>query len=181
MICIPNCDKIVPGMTMAAGQCNIPAIFVSGGPMEAGKTFRWRRSVDSVVATRSPPRAGRMDDADGWRKWNARLSDLRLLLGDVHRQFHELPGRGAGYPAAAATGRCWPPTPTAGELFLQRPADRRVDRAITTGRTPQLLPRGIATFEAFENAMSLDIAMGGSTNTVLHLLAAAHEAGWPSP
>ena len=107
------------------------------------------------------------------------LPDLRLVLGHVHRQLHELPDRGARPGAAGQRHACWPRTPTAGSCS-SRPAARIVDTGASATYEQdddRVLPRSIATFEAFENAMTLDIAMGGSTNTVLHLLAAAQEGG----
>jgi dihydroxy-acid dehydratase len=111
-----------------------------------------------------------------------RLPDLRFVLGHVHRQFDELPDRGARPVAARqrfdAGDACRPRS----ELFREAGRVASICAAAGTSRTTRaLLPRNIASFAAFENAMSLDIAMGGSTNTVLHLLAAAQEAGWISP
>ena len=105
------------------------------------------------------------------------LPDLRLLLRHVHRQFHELPDRGAGPVAARQWHDRSRPMPTASGCS-SRPAIRSSisRRRYYEQDDASVLPRSIATFEAFENAMTLDIAMGGSTNTVLHLLAAAHEA-----
>ena len=108
-----------------------------------------------------------------------RLPDLRLVLGHVHRQQHELPQRGARSGAARQRHARWPRTPARWRAIRgRRPAHRRPGPALLRGRTTdRVLPRSIATFAAFENAMTLDIAMGGSTNTVLHILAIAHEAG----
>ena len=95
MICIPNCDKIVPGMFMGAMRVNIPTIFVSGGPMEAGKTASGKTVdlIDAFVARR--PEAERPALGRGARRdREGRLPDLRQLLGHVHGQQHELPGRG---------------------------------------------------------------------------------------
>ncbi len=106
------------------------------------------------------------------------LPDLRLLLRHVHRQFDELPDRGARPGAARQRHDRSRPTPTASGCSSRPASSSSISRAAITSRTT---PRGcrarIASFEAFENAMTLDIAMGGSTNTVLHLLAAAHEGG----
>ncbi|MBF0185589.1 MAG: dihydroxy-acid dehydratase [Magnetococcales bacterium] len=179
LVCISNCDKITPGMLMAALRLNIPAIFVSGGPMEAGKVqltdgqVRKLDLIDSMIA------AG-----------NQQVSD-----NDLHKiEQHACPtcGSCAGLFTAnsmnclmEALGLALPGNGT----LLATHADRKqlflraghliVDlaRRYYENNDQSVLPRSIATFKAFENAMCLDIAMGGSTNTVLHLLAAAHEAG----
>ena len=105
-----------------------------------------------------------------------RLPHLRLLLRHVHRQFHELPDRGAGPGAARQRHRRRHPRRPQGAVPRGRPHRSSTSPGATTSTTTTtVLPRSIATFEAFENAMALDIAMGGSTNTVLHLLAAAQE------
>ena len=108
------------------------------------------------------------------------LPDLRLLLGHVHRQFDELPDRGARPVAARQRHGRWRPTPTASASSSRPGISSSTWPAATTSRTTRACCRAaIASFEAFENAMTLDIAMGGSTNTVLHLLAAAHEGEIP--
>jgi len=178
MVCISNCDKITPGMLMAALRLNIPAIFVSGGPMEAGKV-QWHgaeRKVDLIDAMIEAADSHNSDDEVAEMERSAcptcgscsgmftanSMNCLTEALG------LSLPGNGS-LVATHADRK---------ELFL------RAGRAIVdiTKRyyehnDSSILPRSIATFEAFENAMSLDVAMGGSTNTVLHLLAAAAEAG----
>ncbi len=178
LVCISNCDKITPGMLMAALRLNIPAIFVSGGPMEAGKTRLAAHKLDLVDAM-VVAADDRVDDAtvaeyersacptcgscSGMFTANS-MNCLTEALG------LSLPGNGS-LLATHADRR---------ELFLE--AGRRIvalTRRYYEQNDASVLPRGIATFEAFENAISLDIAMGGSTNTVLHLLAAAHEAGVP--
>src|ERR671916_540250 len=116
MVCISNCDKITPGMLMAAMRVNIPAVFVSGGPMEAGKVL-----LNGVTR--------KLDLVDA-------MVEAGHLIVDLARRYYEQDD-------------------------------------------PSVLPRSIASFAAFENAMTLDIAMGGSSNTVLHLLAAAYEAEVP--
>jgi len=176
LVCISNCDKITPGMLMAAMRLNIPAIFVSGGPMEAGKTRLAAHKLDLVDAMVAAA-DDRIDDAtvaeyersacptcgscSGMFTANS-MNCLTEALG------LSLPGNGS-LLATHADRR---------ELFLE--AGRRIvelTRRHYERGDPSVSPRGIATFEAFENAMSLDIAMGGSTNTVLHLLAAAREGG----
>jgi dihydroxy-acid dehydratase len=178
LVCISNCDKITPGMLMAALRLNIPAVFVSGGPMEAGKARIGGQDlhldlVDAMVQAANPA----VSDADvafyersacptcgscsGMFTANS-MNCLTEALG------LSLPGNGS-LLATHADRR---------ELFLE--AGRLIvelARRYSEGGDERVLPRQVASFQAFENAMSLDIAMGGSTNTVLHLLAAAHEAG----
>ncbi len=174
MICISNCDKITPGMMMAAMRLNIPAVFVSGGPMEAGNHNG--RSLDLIDAMVSAA-DGTVSEADlnviemaacptcgscsGMFTANS-MNCLNEALGLA------LPGNGT--IVATHQNRM--------RLF-ERAAGLIVDLAnrYYSEGDDTVLPRSIATREAFKNAMSLDIAMGGSTNTVLHLLAIAHEAG----
>ncbi len=180
LVCISNCDKITPGMLMAALRLNIPAIFVSGGPMEAGvaqvagKTVKMDL-VDSMIQAANPdvsdeesriyeenacPTCGSCSGMFTANSMNCLLEALGLAL----------PGNGTLVATHAARR----------QLFLD--AGRRIvamAKAHYEQDDHRVLPRSIATFEAFQNAMSLDIAMGGSTNTVLHLLAAAQEAGVP--
>ena len=177
MVCISNCDKITPGMLMAALRLNIPAVFVSGGPMEAGKV-KWEDKVIAVDLIDAMVKAGdsHVSDAEveqfersacptcgscsGMFTANS-MNCLTEALG------LSLPGNGSLVATHAARRA----------LFVE--AGRRVVelcRRYFEREDESALPRSIATFEAFENAMSLDVAMGGSTNTVLHLLAAAHEA-----
>jgi dihydroxy-acid dehydratase len=178
LVCISNCDKITPGMLMAALRLNIPTVFVSGGPMEAGKVRLPQRGelkldlVDAMVCAANPqesdedvaqiersacPTCGSCSGMFTANSMNCLTEALGLSL----------PGNGSLLATHADRK----------QLFLE--AGRRVvelARRWYEKDDVNALPRGIATFEAFENAMSLDIAMGGSTNTVLHLLAAAHEA-----
>lgn len=175
MVCISNCDKITPGMLMAAMRLNIPVIFVSGGPMEAGKTKLSEHHldlVDAMVMAADPnvsdntvaeiersacPTCGSCSGMFTANSMNCLTEAMGLSL----------PGNGTVL-ATHADRR---------ELFLQ--AARQI---VTNARRyyeegdDRVLPRTIATAEAFHNAMTLDIAMGGSTNTILHLLAAAQEA-----
>ena len=176
MICISNCDKITPGMLMAAMRLNIPAVFVSGGPMEAGKTALAKHKldlVDAIVYAVDPE----VDDAtvDDYEK-NAcptcgscsgmytanSMNCLTEALG------LSLPGNGTTLATHADRK----------QLFLNgaRTIVEITRRYYEQGDT-SVLPRSIATWDAFQNAMTLDIAMGGSTNTILHLLATAQEAG----
>jgi dihydroxy-acid dehydratase len=178
LVCISNCDKITPGMLMAALRLNIPAVFVSGGPMEAGKVqLRGKELhldlVDAMVAAANPaetdedvatyersacPTCGSCSGMFTANSMNCLTEALGLSL----------PGNGSLLATHAYRK----------DLFLE--AGRLVvelARRWYERDDASVLPRSIASFAAFENAMSLDIAMGGSTNTVLHLLAAAHEAG----
>lgn len=174
MVCISNCDKITPGMLMASLRLNIPVVFVSGGPMEAGKVEGIDHGldlVDAIVMGVDPqvsdedvakversacPTCGSCSGMFTANSMNCLTEALGLAL----------PGNGTMLATHAARK----------DLFLE--AARRVV-AITKQYYEQedasVLPRSIANFKAFENAMTLDIAMGGSTNTVLHLLAAARE------
>ena len=177
MVCISNCDKITPGMLMAAMRLNIPVIFVSGGPMEAGKIdiedldMTKIDLVDAMVAAADDkftdeqvqhieenacPTCGSCSGMFTANSMNCLAEALGLAL----------PGNGSTLATHADRKG----------LFLE--AGRKIvdiTKRHYEGEEAGLLPREIATFEAFENAMSLDIAMGGSTNTVLHLLAIAHE------
>jgi dihydroxy-acid dehydratase len=180
MVCISNCDKITPGMLMAAMRLNLPTVFVSGGPMEAGKV-NWKGqeiridAVDAMVVGYKPdstdedvanfersacPTCGSCAGMFTANSMNCLTEALGLSL----------PGNGT-VVATHADRR---------ELFLE--AGRRIvemTKRHYVDKDQSVLPRAIATFEAFENAMRLDIAMGGSTNTVLHLLAAAFEGEVP--
>jgi dihydroxy-acid dehydratase len=178
LVCISNCDKITPGMLMAALRLNIPVVFVSGGPMEAGKV-NWNgetRALDLVDAM--------VEAAD------SKISDEQVAA--VERSACPTCGSCSGMFTANSmnclTEALGLSLPGNGSIVATH-ADRkqlflRAGRLIVelTKRFYEqddysVLPRSIATFEAFQNAMALDVAMGGSTNTVLHLLAAAHEAG----
>lgn len=174
MICISNCDKITPGMLMAAMRLNIPTIFVSGGPMEAGVVGERKYDlVDAMVMGGDPSVADDLLESveknacptcgccSGMFTANS-MNCLNEALGLA------LPGNGT-VVATHANRR---------KLFEQA-AGRIVDMAYAYYRDGDstVLPRSVATREAFLNAMALDVAMGGSTNTVLHILAIAHEAG----
>ncbi|MHB1303705.1 MAG: dihydroxy-acid dehydratase [Acidiphilium sp.] len=176
LVCISNCDKITPGMLMAAMRLNIPAIFVSGGPMEAGKYVAdgQSKAVDLITAmvaaadpTQTDEQAAVMErsacptcgSCSGMFTANS-MNCLTEALGLA------LPGNGSLLATHADRKRLfveagWQIVDLARRHYEQDDAS--------------VLPRAIANFDAFENAMSLDIAMGGSTNTVLHLLAAARE------
>jgi len=173
MICIPNCDKIVPGMLMAAMRLNIPAIFLSGGPMEAGELDNKKYDlIDAMVMSADPtvsdefiekleqnacPTCGSCSGMFTANSMNCLTEALGLAL----------PGNG---------------TAVSTHSIRRDMAKRAVNRIIENTKdyyfngNTEVLPRSIATREAFMNSMSLDIAMGGSTNTVLHLLAVAEAA-----
>jgi dihydroxy-acid dehydratase len=176
MVCISNCDKITPGMLSAAMRLNIPAVFVSGGPMEAGKAILQGRKValdlvDAMVAAADD----KVSDADvdeiekaacptcgscsGMFTANS-MNCLTEALG------LSLPGNGSTLATHADRKRLFV---EAGHLIVD------LARRYYEQDDESVLPRTIASKAAFENAMALDIAMGGSTNTVLHILAAAHE------
>jgi dihydroxy-acid dehydratase len=176
MVCISNCDKITPGMLMAAMRLNIPCVFVSGGPMEAGKVV-WDGEekaidlVDAMVAAADENMSDEQVDAiersacptcgscSGMFTANS-MNCLTEALGLA------LPGNGSVLATHADR-----------EALFREAGHRVVDlcKRFYEGNDHSVLPRNIASFKAFENAMTLDISMGGSTNTVLHLLAAAYE------
>ncbi len=178
MVCISNCDKITPGMLMAALGLNVPAVFVSGGPMEAGKVVLRGKEhaldlVDAMVAAADEsmtdeevaeiersacPTCGSCSGMFTANSMNCLTEALGLSL----------PGNGSQLATHADRKQLFE---RAGRLVVT------LARRYYEEDDESVLPRAIASFHAFENAMSLDIAMGGSTNTVLHLLAAAHEAG----
>ena len=172
MICIPNCDKIIPGMMMAAARCNIPAIFVSGGPMEAGVTSDGKPVdlIDAFYAV-SQHTAGRMDDAT--------LKDIENHACPTCGSCSGMFTANSMNCLAEALGIALPGNGT----ILATSDDRKTLYADAAKRIVEMAkadgpkPRDIMTREAFDNAMILDMAMGGSTNTVLHILAIAHEAG----
>ncbi len=180
MVCISNCDKITPGMLMAAMRLNIPAVFVSGGPMEAGKVLlsTGEKKVDLIDAMIAAA-DDKVTDADvqvmersacptcgscsGMFTANS-MNCLTEALGLA------LPGNGSTLATHADRERLFV---EAGHLIVD------LARRYYEQDDASVLPRAIASFKAFENAMTLDISMGGSTNTVLHLLAAANEGEVP--
>ncbi|MCM8527995.1 MAG: dihydroxy-acid dehydratase [Lentisphaeraceae bacterium] len=178
MVCISNCDKITPGMLMAALRLNIPAVFVSGGPMEAGKTKLADGSmhktdlVDAMIA--GADRNVSDEDAVNYERSACPTcgSCSGMFTANSMNCLTEalglsLPGNGSTLATHADRKQLFL---RAGELIVDL-AKRYYEKF-----DDSVLPRSIATYEAFQNAMTLDIAMGGSTNTVLHLLAAAQEA-----
>jgi dihydroxy-acid dehydratase len=123
MICIPNCDKIVPGMLMGAVRCNIPTVFVSGGPMEAGVAPDGRKiDLIDVFAGAAAKQQGKLSAEALAGVGKGRLPDLRLLLGAVHGQQHELSLRSAGPGPARQRNACWPPAPSANVCSAARPS-----------------------------------------------------------
>jgi len=179
LVCISNCDKITPGMLMAALRLNIPTVFVSGGPMEAGKTI----AIEGVVHSK-------IDLIDAMvASANDTVSDEQL--SGIERSACPTCGSCSGMFTANSmnclTEAIGLALPGNGSLLATHTARRNL--FLQAGRTimelveryygkddDSVLPRSIANRHAFENAMALDVAMGGSTNTVLHLLAAAREA-----
>jgi dihydroxy-acid dehydratase len=180
LVCISNCDKITPGMLIAALRLNIPTVFVSGGPMEAGKTVALEGvvhpKIDLIDAMIASANDAVTDEQLGQIERSAcptcgscsgmfTANSMNCLTEAIGLS---LPGNGSTLATHAARK----------QLFLD--AGRIVvdlARRYYRDDDASVLPRSIASREAFENAMALDVAMGGSTNTVLHLLAAAREAG----
>ncbi len=178
LVCISNCDKITPGMLNAALRLNIPTVFVSGGPMEAGKVVWDKQTIklDLVDAMVSAADSKISDD-----KVNQLERSACPTCGSCSGMFTansmncltealglSLPGNGSLLATHADREKLFH---AAARLIV------RNTRRYYEEDDYSVLPRAIASFDAFENAIALDIAMGGSTNTVLHLLAAAHEAG----
>jgi len=198
MICISNCDKITPGMLIATMRLNIPTVFVSGGPMEAGAPAGLALSADGGSASAGV--SGGVGPAGQHRKLDLidsmvasadpSVSDEQLLAleesacptcGSCSGMFTAnsmnclteaiglaLPGNGSTLATHSARRGLFE---RAGRLIAE------ITRQYYADGDASVLPRAIASRDAFENAMALDVAMGGSTNTILHLLAAAHEAG----
>ena len=181
MICISNCDKITPGMLIATMRLNIPTVFVSGGPMEAGAPAglaagapgRKLDLIDSMVASADPsvsdeqllameesacPTCGSCSGMFTANSMNCLTEAIGLAL----------PGNGSTLATHSARRGLFE---RAGRQIAE------ITRQYYADGDASVLPRSIASRDAFENAMALDVAMGGSTNTILHLLAAAHEAG----
>ncbi|MCB8822121.1 dihydroxy-acid dehydratase [Microvirga rosea] len=180
MVCISNCDKITPGMLMASLRLNIPTVFVSGGPMEAGKVnlrgkLKAMDLIDAMIVA--------ADDSYTDEEVTAVERSACPTCGSCSGMFTansmncltealglSLPGNGTVLATHADRKRLFV---EAGHLIVD------LARRYYEQDDASVLPRSVASFEAFENAMTLDIAMGGSTNTVLHLLAAAHEGDVP--
>jgi dihydroxy-acid dehydratase len=180
MICISNCDKITPGMLIATMRLNIPTVFVSGGPMEAGApagltagSGRKLDLIDSMVAAADPsvsddqllameesacPTCGSCSGMFTANSMNCLTEAIGLAL----------PGNGSTLATHSARRGLFE---RAGRAIAE------ITRQYYADGDESVLPRSVASRDAFENAMTLDVAMGGSTNTILHLLAAAHEGG----
>lgn len=171
LVMIPNCDKIVPGMLMAAGRLNIPTVVVSGGPMLAG---RWKGrdiSVSTMFEAAGKFEAGELSademEAMEFRACPSCGSCAGLFTANTMNSLTEVLGMGLagnGTIPAAYSGR-------------RRMMAKKAGWAVMDLVKKNVLPRDIMTLEAFENAIAVDMAIGGSTNTVLHLPAIAHEAG----
>ena len=179
MICVPNCDKIIPGMLMGAVRCNIPTIFVSGGPMEAGRTPDGR-TVDliSVFIAAAGKQRGAISEEE--------LSVIERMGCPTCGSCSGLFTANSMNCLCEALGLALPMNGTllatsVERKRLLRQAAYRIVQMVQDyerlGPGHGLLPREIVTQESIDNAMVLDMAMGGSTNTVLHILAVAHEAG----
>jgi dihydroxy-acid dehydratase len=173
MICIPNCDKIVPGMLMASMRCNIPTIFVSGGPMKAGRT-RDGRTVDLITV---------FEGVAAHKLGNLSDEGLKEL------EDHGCPTCGSCsgmFTANSMNCLCEAlgmSLPSSGSVLAVDPRRNDLYRAAAFQLMElvrkDIKPRDIVTLDALDNALTLDMAMGGSTNTILHTLAVAHEAGVP--
>ena len=175
MVCISNCDKITPGMLMAAMRLNIPVVFVSGGPMEAGKTKLSDKKLDLVDAM-----VIAVDDNASDEKVAEYERSACPTCGSCSGMFTansmnclteamglSLPGNGSMLATHADREQLFK---RAGHLIVD------ITKRYYENDEESLLPRNVGSFEAYENAIALDIAMGGSTNTILHLLAVAQEA-----
>ncbi|BAP87237.1 dihydroxy-acid dehydratase [Burkholderiales bacterium GJ-E10] len=175
LVCISNCDKITPGMLMAAMRLNIPAVFVSGGPMEAGKTRLAPHKLDLIDAMiiAADPKASDAEVADYERSACPTCGSCSgMFTANSMNCLTEalglsLPGNGSLLATHADRKQLFV---RAGQVIVD------LCRRYYQEDDASVLPRNIAGRPAFENAMALDIAMGGSTNTILHLLAAAQEA-----
>jgi dihydroxy-acid dehydratase len=178
LVCISNCDKITPGMLMAALRLNIPAVFVSGGPMEAGKV-NWGMKIIAVDLVDAMVKGADSNCSD--EEAEAYERSACPTCGSCSGMFTansmncltealglSLPGNGSTLATHADRKALFL---RAGQIAVE------MCRKYYEQDDASVLPRSIASYKAFENAMTLDVSMGGSTNTVLHLLAAAHEAG----
>jgi len=181
LVCISNCDKITPGMLMAAMRLNIPAVFVSGGPMEAGKVKLSNNIVkavdliDAMIVAADP----KVSDADVEEYERSACPTCGSCSGMFTANSMNCLAEALGL-ALPGNGSIVATHADRKELFLG--AGRTIVdlcKRYYEQEDASVLPRSIATFKAFENAMTLDISMGGSTNTVLHLLAMAQEGEVP--
>jgi dihydroxy-acid dehydratase len=185
MICIPNCDKIVPGMLMGAMRCNIPTVFVSGGPMAAGVTEQ--KATHEDLAAHLQPAAGKSDlisvfkgvgELQAGKITEEQLKKLEQTACPTCGSCSGMFTANSMNCLCEALGIALPGNGTILAVSKEREAlYDRAARAILELVEKNLKPRDIATVEAFDNALMLDVAMGGSTNTILHTLAIAREAG----
>ncbi|MBD3110050.1 dihydroxy-acid dehydratase [Bacillus sp. AGMB 02131] len=175
MVCIPNCDKITPGMMMAALRVNIPTIFVSGGPMKAGKDSEGKSlSLTSVFEGVGAYQSGQIDEA--------RLQEIEQVACPTCGSCSGMFTANSMNCLAEGLGLALP-----GNGTILAVAEERKDFVKQSAKQlmelikKDIKPRDIVTIDAIDNAFALDMAMGGSTNTVLHTLALAHEAGFEYP
>ncbi|QNE36560.1 dihydroxy-acid dehydratase [Leifsonia shinshuensis] len=179
LVCVSNCDKITPGMLLAALRLNIPTVFVSGGPMEGGRTVLVDGTVRKLdlISAMADSANDAVSDEDLLRVEEAACPTCGSCSGmfTANSMNFLVEALGLGLPGNGSTLA----THTARRALYEKAGATAVELAhrYYDGEDASVLPRSIATREAFGNAMALDIAMGGSTNTILHLLAAAREGG----
>jgi dihydroxy-acid dehydratase len=175
MICVPNCDKIVPGMLMAAMRVNVPTLFVSGGPMKAGVTSSGRVvDLNSVFEAVGGHQAGKVSIEE--------LTELESVACPTCGSCSGMFTANSMNCLCEALGMALPGNGTILAVDERRAAlAQQAGRQIMTLIEKNICPRDIVTSKAIDNAIALDMAMGGSTNTVLHTLALAHEAGVDYP
>ena len=171
LVMVPNCDKNVPGLLMAAARVNVPTVFVSGGPMLAGHVKGQKTSLSSMFEAVGSYAAGKMTEEDVLDYEQQCLSDLRFLFRYVYSQQYELSDRGYLVWDFRATARF--------RLFILNVSNWQNMPVCKLWNCLEknIRPRDIMTEKAFMNALTVDMALGCSTNTMLHLPAIAHEAG----
>jgi len=179
MICIPNCDKIIPGMLMASVRCNIPTIFASGGPMEAGKTCDGKAiDVIDVFMGAAAKQSGKLTAEELLELEKASCPTCGSCSGLFTANSMNCLCEALGM-ALPTNGTLLATSAERKKLYAQ--ASKRIVEMVmefdSKGEGHGLLPREIVTHDSVDNSMILDMAMGGSTNTVLHMLAIANEAG----
>src|ERR1700743_1491260 len=185
LICVSNCDKITPGMLIAAMRLNIPTVFVSGGPMEAGKVIAKAGVAGATPGIRQVDPVGSMVASAAPSVSDSELSDIEENACPTCGSCSGMFTANSMNCLTEAIGLALPGNGTTLATHVARRGlfERAGSVVVSLAKRyyfeddESVLPRSIASREAFENAMALDIAMGGSTNTILHLLAAAHEAG----
>ena len=178
MICLSNCDKITPGMLMAANRLNIPTIFVSGGPMESGKfTYRGQQkridAIDTIYVSSAPDAT--QAEIDAVEESACPTCGSCALMGTANSMNCLTEALGMALPGNGTIVA----THTDREALFRQAAHRIVDMAVAHYRDgdDSVLPRSICTREGLENAVRMTMAIGGSTNTILHMLAVAQESG----